>query len=275
GPVWIESQNMLLASDVFANSIFKWTAQKGKELYLQPSGYTQTKPRGGETGSNGLAVNGKGQLIICQHGERRVAIMDAPVDSPKPVFISLANNYHGKKFDSPNDVVIKSNGDVYFTDPPYGLEKNVNDTLKEAPYQGVYKIAKNGTVTLLVDTLTRPNGIAFFPGEKRLLVANSDPQKPHWYIYDVNKKGELANGRIFFNGVEYVKKDFRMPDGFKIDKHGNVFSSGPGGFWIFNKDGVVLGRIISNVITSNCAFSADGKTLFITAADKLLKVGLK
>ncbi|RYE19294.1 MAG: SMP-30/gluconolactonase/LRE family protein [Sphingobacteriales bacterium] len=266
---------MLLASDVPTNKIYKWTAQKGKEIYLEPSGYTQSKPRSGETGSNGLTLNNKGRLVICQHGERRVAVMDAPVNNPKPIFTSLADNYQGKKLDSPNDVVAKSNGDIYFTDPPYGLEKNVNDTLKEDPYQGVYKIAGDGTVSMLVDTLTRPNGIAFFPGEKRLLIANSDPKKPHWYVYDVDKNGVLANGRIFFNGSEYVKTDFRMPDGFKIDKHGNVFSSGPGGFWIFSKDGVVLGRIITKAITSNCAFSADGKKLFITANNQLLKIGLK
>ncbi|WP_199560865.1 SMP-30/gluconolactonase/LRE family protein [Mucilaginibacter hurinus] len=275
GPVWVESQQMLLVSDVPNNKIYKWTAQRGKELYLEPSGYTGNKPRGGEMGSNGLTLTAEGKLVVCQHGDRRVAVMDVPVNSPKPVFTSLATNYKGKKFDSPNDVVIKSNGDTYFTDPPYGLEKNVKDSSKQAPYQGVYKIAKNGSVTLLVDTITRPNGIAFFPDEKRLLIANSDAKKPYWYVYDVDRNGNLANGRIFFNAARYTKNDFRMPDGLKIDKNGNVFSSGPGGFWIFNKHGEVLGRFINDAITSNCAFSSDEKTLFITANDKILKIDLK
>lgn len=275
GPVWIEDQKMLLFSDVFKNRIYKWTAAKGKELYLEPTGYTQATPRGEELGSNGLAVNRKGQLILCQHGDRRIAIMNAPLDHPQPVFTTLANQYDGKRFNSPNDLAIKSNGDIYFTDPPYGLERGVEDPAKELPYQGVYKISKEGTVTLLIDSLTRPNGIAFFPGEKSLLIANSDAKKPYWYIYDLDKKGGLINGRIFFDGSKAFQKKNRSPDGIKIDKKGHVFAPGPGGVWIYNKKGMVLGRIKTTVITSNCAFSADYKTLFITADNYVLKVALK
>ncbi|SEL13749.1 gluconolactonase [Olivibacter domesticus] len=275
GPVWVESQKMLLFSDIFKNRIYKWTAAKGKELYLEPSGYSQKAPRGGEIGSNGLAVNSKGQLVLCQHGDRQIAIMNAALDHPKPVFITLANQYDGKKFNSPNDLAIKSNGDIYFTDPPYGLEKGVEDPAKELPYQGVYKISKEGTVTLLIDSLTRPNGIAFFPGEKSLLIANSDAKKPYWYIYDLDKKRGLINGRIFFDGSRAFQKENRSPDGIKIDRKGRVFAPGPGGIWIYNEKGMVLGRIKINVITSNCAFSADYKTLFITADSYVLKVDLK
>lgn len=275
GPVWIEDQKMLLFSDVFKNRIYKWTAAKGKELYLEPTGYTQATPRGEELGSNGLAVNRKGQLVLCQHGDRRIAIMNAPLEHPKPVFTTLANQYDGKKFNSPNDLAIKSNGDIYFTDPPYGLEKGVEDPAKELPYQGVYKISKEGTVTLLIDSLTRPNGIAFFPGEKSVLIANSDAKKPYWYIYDLNEQGGLINGRIFFDGYQAFQKENRSPDGIKIDKKGHVFAPGPGGVWIYNKKGIVLGRIKTTIITSNCAFSADYKTLFVTADNYVLKVDLK
>ena len=275
GPVWVEGQKMLLVSDVFTNKIYKWTAEKGKELYLEPSGYTQTKLRGAELGSNGLALNHKGQLVLCQHGDRRIALMNATLNNPKAMFSTLASNYLNQKFNSPNDLAVKSNGDIYFTDPPYGLEKGMTDPIKETPYQGVYKVSRNGFVTLLTDTLTRPNGIAFFPGEKRLLIANSDPEKPHWYVYDLDKHGDLKNGRIFRNGTKAYQKENRSPDGIKIDNKGNVFAAGPGGIWIYNSKGKVLGRIKMNVKTSNCAFADNFKTLFITADDFLLKVNLR
>lgn len=275
GPVWIEKDKMLLFSDVMQNSIYKWTAQKGAVLYLKPSGYTQPAPRGEELGSNGLALNAQGRLVLCQHGDRRVAVMNAAAADPQPQFGTLAGGYKGKKFNSPNDLAIKSNGDIYFTDPPYGLEKGPQDPARELSYQGVYRIAKNGAVTLLLDSLTRPNGIAFFPGEKSLLIANSDPQQPHWYIYDLNEQGNLINGRIFFNGTAIFQKEPRSPDGIKINRRGIVFAPGPGGVWIINKEGKALGRIRTNIITSNCAFTADEKTLFITADHCVLKVALK
>lgn len=275
GPVWVESEKMLLVSEVLTNRIYKWTAQNGKELYLEPSGYTGAKSRGHELGSNGLAINHQGRLVLCQHGDRRVAVMNAPLNEPKPDFTTLADQYQGKKFDSPNDLVIKSNGDIYFTDPPYGLEMGPDDPAKEAPYQGVYKISVNGSVTLLTDTLSRPNGIAFFPGEKSLLIANSDPQKPFLYIYDLDEKGNLLNGRIFHDTTKAFQKENRTPDGIKIDGKGNVFAPGPGGVWIINKNGHVLGRIKINVTTSNCAFANNYKTLFITADHHLLKVELR
>lgn len=275
GPVWIEKQKMLLFSDVMKNRIYKWTAQKGTEVYLQPSGYTQSTPRGEELGSNGLAVNKQGQLVICQHGDRRIAIMNTPVDDPTPQFTTAAGTYNGKKFNSPNDLAIARNGDIYFTDPPYGLEKGPQYPARELSFHGVYRITKNGAVTLLIDTLTRPNGIAFFPGEKSLLIANSDPERPHWYKYDLDPKGKLTNGSIFFNGTSIFKKEPRSPDGIKINSKGIVFAPGPGGVWIINKNGTALGRIKTNIITSNCAFSGDEKTLFITADDRVLKVDLK
>ena len=275
GPVWIEEQRMLLFSDVMKNRIYKWTEQKGTEIYLQPSGYTQSVPRGEELGSNGLAVNAQGRLVICQHGDRRVAVMNAPVDDPKPQFTTAADKYDGKKFNSPNDLAIARNGDIYFTDPPYGLEKSPQYPARELHFHGVYRIAKNGDVTLLTDTLSRPNGIAFFPGEKSLLIANSDPERPHWYKYDLDANGNLMNGRIFFDGAIIFKKEPRSPDGIKINKKGIVFAPGPGGVWIINKNGETLGRIKTNIITSNCAFSGDEKTLFITADDRVLKVNLK
>ncbi|MEJ7769243.1 MAG: SMP-30/gluconolactonase/LRE family protein [Chitinophagaceae bacterium] len=275
GPLWIEKYKMLLFSDIPQNSIFKWTAGNGKELYLKPAGYTGSAPRGGETGSNGLLMDKEGRLVLCQHGDRRMAYMNAPLDAPKPIFVSLADNFQGKKLDSPNDAVYRSNGDLFFTDPPYGLEKNALDPLKESPYQGVYKLSRDGKLTLLLDSITRPNGLAFLPGEKTLIIANSDPEKAVWYAYDLNESDTLTNGRIFYDASAVAKSEKGLPDGLKIDNNGNIFATGPGGIWIFNSSGKVLGKIRINELTSNCAFADDYKTLYVTADMYVLKVHLR
>ena len=274
GPVWIESKKMLLFSDVPQNIVYKWTEEKGKEIFLTPSGYSDSVKRGGEMGSNGLTLDPIGQLVLCQHGNRQVARMDASVDDPRSSFTAVANNYNGKKFNSPNDAVYNSAGELFFTDPPYGLERLLDDPKKEIPFQGVYKVKKNGDVILLTDSLTRPNGIAFMPGEKTLLVANSDPAKPNWYVFDVNGDS-LSNGRIFYSVAGYDSTLKGLPDGMKIDKNGNVFATGPGGIWIFNSEGKVLGKIKLNDATSNCAFSPDQKTLYITNDMNVLRMKMR
>ncbi len=274
GPLWLEKEKMLLFSDVPRDTIFKWTEEKGKEVYLTPSGYTDTVKRGGEIGSNGLTLDNEGNLILCQCGNRQVAKMDAPLTNPSPKYTSITNTYLGKKFNSPNDVIVNSKGEVFFTDPPYGLEKKMDDPKKEIPFQGVYKVKKNGEVILLTDTLTRPNGIVLMPGEKTLLVANSDPAKPNWYAFDINNDS-LSNGRIFYSCAGYDKNLKGLPDGMKADKAGNLFATGPGGVWIFNKNGKLAGKIKVPEATSNCAFSADEKTLYITNDMNVLRVKLR
>lgn len=263
GALWVEKYKMLLFSDVPTNTIYKWTEAKGKEVYLNPSGYTGNIQRGGEMGSNGLTLDNNGNLVMCQHGDRRMARMDAPLNNPQSKFVTLADKYKGKLFSSPNDVTFNSKGELFFTDPPYGLlSQSDNDPAKQTSWNGVYKVKKNGEVILLTDSLTRPNGIAFFPGEKKLLVANSDPQKPNWYIFDVDGD-KLSNGKIFYHAVS--EKGMKgLPDGLKIDKQGNVFATGPSGVHIFNKDGKLLGRLRVDAATSNCSLSADQKTLYIT-----------
>jgi gluconolactonase len=274
GPLWIEKYKMLLFSDVPQNKIYKWTEEKGKELYLTPSGYTDTAKRGGETGSNGLTLDNEGNLILTQCGNRQIAVMNAPLDKPAVNFKSLANAYNGKKFNSPNDVIVSSTGDIYFTDPPYGLEKNMDDPKKEIPFQGVYKIKKTGAVILLTDSLTRPNGILLLPGEKTLLVANSDPDKPNWYAFDL-AGDSLTNPRIFYTTAGSEKGLKGLPDGMKVDKAGNLFATGPGGVWIFNKAGKLAGKIRVPEATSNCSFSADEKTLYITNHMYVLRVKMR
>lgn len=272
GPLWIESEKMLLYSDIPPNKIFKWTEAKGSELYLTPSGYTGTTPRGGEPGSNGLILNREGKLVLCQHGDRRMALMDADLKTPLPNFISLADNYQGKKLNSPNDAVFRSNGDLFFTDPPYGL---ANDSVKEIPFQGVYKVS-NGQVVLLTDSITRPNGIAFANNEKTLIVANSDPEKAYWYLFDIAANDSLTNGRLLHDATPLSKSGEKgLPDGLKVDKQGNIFATGPGGVYIFNAEGKQIGKIKIPESCSNVAFADDDKTIFITADMYLLRVKLR
>jgi len=275
GPLWIEAQKMLIFSDVPQNIIYKWTEEKGKEVYLTPSGYTSNIPRGGEMGSNGLVLNPDGKLTLCQHGNRQMAWMDADLADPKPNFKTIADNYQGKKLNSPNDACYRSNGDLFFTDPPYGLLKNVDDSSKELPFQGVYKFSKSGGIKLLTDSLTRPNGIAFMPGEKTLIVANSDPEKKNWYAFDIDANDSLINPRIFHSAQASDTTEKGLPDGMKINKDGVVFATGPGGVWIMDKDGKLLGKIRVPEATSNCAFSPDQKTLYVTNDMYILRIRLK
>ena len=276
GPLWVEKHNMLLFSDVPMNTIYKWTEEKGKEVYLKPSGYTGAEPSlCKEPGSNGLTFDKNGHLVLCQHGDRRMARMDATLDKPEAKFITIADKYNGKRFSSPNDAVYNSAGELFFTDPPYGLQtQGDNDPKKETPFNGVYKIKTNGEVILLVDSITRPNGIAFMPGEKKLIIACSDPARPNWYIYDVNGDS-LTNGKIFYSAAEEAKTMKGLPDGFKVDKNGNIFASGPGGIYIFNSEGKKLGMIRLENPASNCALSADEKTLYITNDMYALRVKLR
>jgi len=275
GPVWVESEKMLLFSDVPTNKVYKWTEAKGAELYLTPSGYTGSVARGGEMGSNGLTLSKDNKLVLCQHGNRQLAIMDAALSDPKPVFKTIVGNYQSKKFNSPNDLVFRSNGDLFFTDPPYGLEKNMDDPLKEIGFQGVYCVKPSGEIKLLTDSITRPNGIAITPDQKTLIVANSDSTKANWYAFDIADNDSLMNPRIFYNAEEAIKKEKGNPDGLKIDKNGNVFASGPGGIWIFNSKGKVLGKIKIAAAVSNCAFSPDEKTLYITADMYVLRMKMR
>jgi len=275
GPLWVENQQMLLFSDVPKNTIYKWTEAKGKEVYLTPSGFSGTDSKSKEPGSNGLILDNNGNLVLCQHGDRRMARMDAGFDKPEPKYITIADKFNGKRFSSPNDAVYNSAGDLFFTDPPYGLPtQDDSDATKEIPFNGVYKVKKDGQVILQTDSITRPNGIALFPGEKRLLVACSDPARPNWYVFTV-AGDTLLDGKIFYSAAGQTEGLKGLPDGLKIDKNGNVFATGPGGIWIFNSEGKVLGKIKLDEATSNTALSPDQKTLFITNDMYVLRVKMR
>jgi gluconolactonase len=274
GPLWLTKQKMLLFSDVPANTIYKWTEAKGKEVYLKPAGYTGAVARGGFMGPNALYLSKDEQLLICQHGDRRIARMAAPISAPRPDFETVVGEYNGKKLNSPNDFFVTASGDMYFTDPAYGLEKGDRDPKKEAAYNGVYRRDKAGRTTLLVDSIEQPNGIGILPDGKTLLVSNSDNRKKKWYAYDIGTNGLLTNARVFYDVSN--EKGMGGCDGFKIDKAGNVFAAGPGGIWIFSKLGKLIGKInVNGVTAANCALTPDDKTIFITATNYLLRVKMR
>ncbi|KAA5541606.1 SMP-30/gluconolactonase/LRE family protein [Adhaeribacter rhizoryzae] len=275
GPLWLPEQNKLLFSDIPPNKIYEWSEEGGLKLYLTPSGYTSEVPRGGEVGSNALILDKQGRLVLCQHGDRRMARMDAPLNQPKPNYITLADKFEGKRLNSPNDAVYKSNGDLYFTDPPYGLEKNADDPAKEIPFQGVYRLTADGAIHLLTKELSRPNGLAFSPDEKTFYVANSDPDKAIWMAYDVQPDGNITNGRLFYDATSQAKTEKGLPDGLKINRQGYLFATGPGGVLIFDKNAKHLGTIRTGEATSNCAFNADESVLYLTADDYIMRVKLK
>lgn len=275
GPLWLPKQNKLLFSDIPPNKIYEWSEANGLKLYLTPSGYTSAQPRGGEVGSNALILDNQGRLVLCQHGDRRMARMEAPLNQPKPNYITLVDKYEGKQLNSPNDAVYRSNNDLYFTDPPYGLEKNADDPNKEIPFQGVYRLATDGSVHLLTKELSRPNGLAFSPDEKTFYVANSDPEKAIWMAYDVQPDGNITNGRLFYDATAMVKKEKGLPDGLKVTRQGYLFATGPGGVFVFDKDAKHLGTIRTGEATSNCAFNTDESILYMTADNYIMRVKLK
>jgi gluconolactonase len=260
GPVWIKSEGCLLFSDVPQNVVYRWKQGEAITVFLKPSGYTGATARGGESGSNGLTVDAQGRLVLCQHGDRRVARLEKDGR-----FTTLADRYQGKRFNSPNDLVFRSNGDLYFTDPPYGLEQGNNDPAKELPFNGVYRLKPDGELTLLTAELTFPNGLAFSPDEKTLYVAVSDPKRAVWMAYEVQADGTLGRGRVLFDATHMVGAKKGLPDGLKVDRHGNLFATGPGGVLVISPEGKHLGTINTGQATANCAWGNDGSVLYITA----------
>jgi len=278
GPVWVPAKQMLLFSAVRENKIYRWNGKDTPAVYLTPSGYTDTAYRDGENGSNGLALDKEGKLLLCQSGNRQVVRLNADLDAPKPAFTVLAPNYQGKKFNSPNDLIADSRNNIYFTDPIYGLPKGAEDPTRELSFEGVYKITSDGKLVLLIDTISRPNGIALSPDEKILYVGSSDDKHTRWYAYRLDSTGGIQNGGILLDGTVMKEKATvkQGADGFKIDQHGNIFSAGPDGINIISPSGKLLGLIrVFNRPTSNCAFNETKDILYITASDWVLKVRLR
>jgi gluconolactonase len=270
GPVWFQSS--VVFSDVPENIIYQWKpGAKQAAVFMKPSGMLTPHPGFREQGSNGLGVDPEGRLLICQHGERRVARVEKGGQQT-----SLADKFEGKRFNSPNDLARRKNGDLYFTDPPYGLEGLDKSPLKELDFNGVYRVTSDGKVSAVIKDLTFPNGLGFSPDEKTLYVAVSDGQAPRIMAYAVQPDGSVANGRVFFDAKPLVAPDRKgMPDGLKIDASGNLWATGPGGVLIISPSGKHLGTILTGQATGNCCWGDDGSTLYITADMFLYRVKTK
>jgi gluconolactonase len=269
GPVWVpdESGGYLLFSDIPRNSVFKWKEGAGISLFLCPSGYTGNTFYGREPGSNGLLLDPHGRLVSCEHGDRRVSVLTENGGKR-----TLVDSYQGKRLNSPNDAVYNANGDLYFTDPPYGLPNGFDDARRELDFCGVYRLSKDGKLTLLTTELARPNGIGFSPDEKTLYVAQSDPQAAIWKALAVKADGTLGPSRVLYDATKWVAQRPGLPDGLAVDQQGHIWATGPGGVLVLTPEGTLLGRLNTGQRTANCKFGEDGKTLFITADSFLCRV---
>jgi gluconolactonase len=267
GPVWMRD-GYLLFSDIPNNAIMKWSSDGKVSVFRDHSGYAgDDAPRRALFGSNGLTLDKQGRLIVCEHGNARVTRLEK--DGKLTV---LAAKYDGKRLNSPNDAVYKSDGSLYFTDPPYGLLKEDADPKKELKVNGIYRLA-GGKLQLLRSDMTRPNGLGFSPDEKYLYVANSDVKRKLWMRFEVKPDGTLANGKVFFD-VSNETAD-GLPDGLKIDRRGNLYGTGPGGIWVISPEGEHLGTIQPVEPPANCAWGdRDGKTLYMTARSGLYRIKL-
>ncbi len=270
GPVWVPGDRALLFSDIPKNTIYQWDDRRGLSVFLRPAGYMWADPPGGELGTNGLVLDARGRLVMCDHGNHAIARLNRE-NFTRTI---LVDSYQGKRLNSPNDLVYRSNGDLYFTDPPYGL-KGLNDSpVKELEFNGVYRLPPDGEPELLTRELTFPNGIAFSPSEAHLYVSVSDADYPRWMVYDVRNDGFITNGSVFYDASRWHRQGRPgLPDGMAVDTAGNLFATGPGGVHIFAPDGTHLGTLDTGQATANCTFGGpDGTTLFITADMYLLQV---
>ena len=266
GPVWTPEGKFLLFSDIPKNTIYKWTGSEGISIYIRPAGYSGSDPAGKELGTNGLTFDPEGNLVVCDHGNRCISRINTEIFTRE----IIVDKFQDKRLNSPNDLVIKSNGDIYFTDPPYGLEGLDKSPKKELDFNGVYLIRKSGELILLTKEMTRPNGIGLSPDERILYVAQSDAKDPIWRSFDVKSDGTIEHSRIFFDAKILRKEGLRGgPDGLVIDSAGNIWATGPGGVHILSPKGEHLGWIETGQATANCTFGGDGSTLYITA-DMLL-----
>lgn len=277
GPLWLPKEKFLIFSDVPKNTIYKYKDGEGISVYLEPSGATGISEHDSKQGSNGLLLNSSGQLVMMQHGDRRVAIMNAPLTAPKAQFSVLASKFDNKRFNSPNDGVFHSNGDLYFTDPPYGLNGGMVDPHKALPYSGIFRLRKNGDVSLEDKSTLYPNGIVLTNDESKAIVAVSNRAAAKWYQFDVAADGSLANKQIFFDVSDLVGKENEsgLPDGMAVHSKGYIFATGPGGVFVFTENGELLAKIRTGKSTANCTLSADEKTLYMTAHDTLMSIQLK
>ena len=276
GPLWDENNDRLIFTDVRQNKIFSWDKNNGINEYIVPSGSTGYAPsfQKGGIGANGIAFDKNGDLILCQHGDRRVAKISNEKNMD-PEFITIIDNYKGKRFNSPNDLSISKNGDIYFTDPPYGFwynRKNFDDKYREIDFNGVYKLSNGGEVELISKEMTLPNGITLSLDEKYIYVNNSDRENdPKIMRFDT----KTFEGILFFDGKELVEKYNGGFDGLKIHSSGNIFTSGPNGILIISPEGKLMAMINYNKALTNCNFDKEEKYLYVTGFSDISRIKLK
>jgi len=266
GPIWRPS-GVLWFSDVIGNVVRQWSPDGKVTEILNPGGYDgNSLPAGGYNGPNGMTADRDGAVLLCQHGNRRI------VRISKGMQVStLVDKFEGKKLNSPNDLVYRSDGSLYFTDPPYGFPKQDTDPAKELKFNGVFRLTE-GKLRVVIKNVTRPNGIAFSPDQKTLYIANSDEKNKVWMAYNVADDGTVGNGRVFADVT--AEKENGVPDGMKVDERGNVYGSGPGGIWVFSPAGKHLGTIKTPETAANCNWGDDWKSLYITAGTGLYRIKL-
>lgn len=265
GPLW-RPEGRLWFSDVMGNVVRQWSSAGEATVAIDHAGYDQAAAPGSLIGPNGEIADRDGAVLLCQHGNRRIVRVDKDLK-----ITPLVERFVGKRFNSPNDLVYKSDGSLYFTDPPYGLPKQDDDPAKELSFNGVFRLA-GGKLQVVIKDLTRPNGIAFSPDEKVLYIANSDEKRKVWMRYDVAPNGSVSNGRVFFDVTQEAADG--LPDGMKLDTQGNLYCAGPGGVWVFSPKGKHLGTIKPPETPANCNWGDDGKSLYITARTGLYRIKL-
>ena len=263
GPVWIggADDGSLLFSDIPGDRVYEWSEREGSSVFLDPVFLPELETNG-QGGSNGLTVDSEGRVVLSEHGNRRIARIE-----PDGTRITLADRYDGMRLNSPNDIVYHSSGAAFFTDPPYGL---ASPEAAELDWNGIYRLDADGTLTLVADGQTRPNGIGLSPDEQTLYVANSDQEARIWMAYPVNDDLTLGEGRVLLDLTD--SEDAGVPDGFAVDTVGNLWASGPGGIVVISPDGEHLGTLRPDEQPANAAFGNDGHTLYMTARTGLYRV---
>ncbi|HEU4780972.1 MAG TPA: SMP-30/gluconolactonase/LRE family protein [Steroidobacteraceae bacterium] len=272
GPIWVKSGGYLLFTDVPGNKMWKWSEKGGLEKFLDPSGAANPDPNvWREAGANGLTILDKKSILLADTGSRMIQKLDLKTKKKTP----FASHYDGKKFSSPNDVVRMKSGVVFLTDPPYGFKKFDDAPEKEQPFNGVYRVAKDGSVSVVEKELHRPNGVALSPDERTLYVAQSELSKAIIMAYSLDADGNVTGKTLFHDFTDLVgQKAPGLPDGLTVATDGTIFTTGPGGVLVLSKDGKRLGRISNGKATANCKFGDDGKTLYLTSHNILARIRL-
>jgi gluconolactonase len=265
GPVWIGEQQHLLFSDVRGNAIYRYSDADSASYFIEEFFGGSTEGRR-TWGPNGLTRDATGRLVIADQGRRQITRIEDDGS-----YTALATEYDGMRLNSPNDVVFRDDGWLYFTDPPYGLENLDESPLKELPFNGIYRLSPDGELELLHQEQRRPNGLAFSPDHTVLYVANSDAAEAVWMAYDVSAEG-LSNPRVFVDATEWGAEG--VPDGMKVDRAGNLFATGPGGVWVISPEGEHLGIIQPEELPANVGFAVDGRTLYMTSRTGLYRIRL-